>query len=49
MKHQEIKQLQTELWDSASLLRANSKQTAAECKDPVLCLILLRLNNYHHE
>jgi type I restriction enzyme M protein len=42
MNPQEIKQLETELWDSANSLRANSKLTAAEYKDPVLGLILLR-------
>ncbi|TDF35016.1 SAM-dependent DNA methyltransferase [Alteromonadaceae bacterium M269] len=42
MNQQEIKQLETELWDSANSLRANSKLTAAEYKDPVLGLILLR-------
>ncbi|MBD1580672.1 type I restriction-modification system subunit M N-terminal domain-containing protein [Pseudoalteromonas sp. S16_S37] len=42
MNQQEIKQLETELWDSANALRANSKLTAAEYKDPVLGLILLR-------
>ena len=42
MNQQEIKQLEAELWDSANSLRANSKLTAAEYKDPVLGLILLR-------
>lgn len=42
MNQQEIKQLETDLWDSANSLRANSKLTAAEYKDPVLGLILLR-------
>jgi type I restriction enzyme M protein len=42
MNQQQIKQLETELWDSANSLRANSKLTAAEYKDPVLGLILLR-------
>jgi len=42
MNQQQIKQLETELWDSANTLRANSKLTAAEYKDPVLGLILLR-------
>ncbi|TWX71726.1 N-6 DNA methylase [Colwellia demingiae] len=42
MNQQEIKQLETDLWDSANTLRANSKLTAAEYKDPVLGLILLR-------
>lgn len=42
MNQQQIKALETELWDSANTLRANSKLTAAEYKDPVLGLILLR-------
>jgi len=37
-----IKKLETELWGAADELRANSKLTAAEYKDPVLGLILLR-------
>ena len=37
-----IKQLETELWDAADDLRANSKLTAAEYKDPLLGLVLLR-------
>ena len=42
MTNQEIKQLEAELWGAADELRANSKLTAAEYKDPVLGLILLR-------
>ena len=42
MTNQEIKRLEKELWDAADDLRANSKLTAAEYKDPVLGLILLR-------
>ena len=42
MNSEQIKQLEKELWDSADNLRANSKLTAAEYKDPVLGLILLR-------
>ena len=42
MKSEEIKNVETELWDAADDLRANSKLTAAEYKDPVLGLILLR-------
>lgn len=38
----QLKQLETELWSSADNLRANSKLTAAEYKDPLLGLILLR-------
>ncbi len=42
MNQQNIKQLETELWDAADDLRANSKLTAAEYKDPLLGLVLLR-------
>jgi type I restriction enzyme M protein len=49
MNQQEIKQLETELWDSANSLRANSRLTAAECKDPVLGLILLRYAQNRYE
>ncbi|RLA71577.1 MAG: SAM-dependent DNA methyltransferase [Epsilonproteobacteria bacterium] len=42
MTNTQIKQLETQLWDAADDLRANSKLTAAEYKDPVLGLILLR-------
>jgi type I restriction enzyme M protein len=42
MDSKEIKNVETELWDAADDLRANSKLTAAEYKDPVLGLILLR-------
>jgi len=49
MNQQEIKQLETELWDSANTLRANSKLTAAEYKDPVLGLILIRYAQNRYE
>ena len=42
MTNEEIKKLESELWGAADELRANSKLTAAEYKDPVLGLILLR-------
>ncbi|WP_199270220.1 type I restriction-modification system subunit M N-terminal domain-containing protein [Algibacter sp. L3A6] len=42
MNQQNIKQLETELWDAADDLRANSKLTAGEYKDPLLGLVLLR-------
>src|SRR5690554_3260882 len=42
MTNEQIKQLEQELWGAADDLRANSKLTAAEYKDPVLGLILLR-------
>ncbi len=38
----EIKTVENQLWEAADDLRANSKLTAAEYKDPVLGLILLR-------
>ena len=42
MNNEQIKQLEKELWDAADNLRANSKLTAAEYKDPALGLTLLR-------
>lgn len=42
MTQSEIKNLEAELWEAADELRANSKLTAAEYKDPLLGLILLR-------
>lgn len=42
MNSEEIKKVENELWEAADDLRANSKLTAAEYKDPVLGLILLR-------
>ncbi len=42
MDSDQIKKVESELWDAADELRANSKLTAAEYKDPVLGLILLR-------
>lgn len=42
MTNQQIKALEKELWATADNLRANSKLTASEYKDPVLGLILLR-------
>ena len=49
MNSNEIKNVESELWDAADDLRANSKLTAAEYKDPVLGLILLRFaeNRYN--
>ncbi len=49
MNSDEIKNVESELWDAADDLRANSKLTAAEYKDPVLGLILLRFaeNRYN--
>lgn len=42
MTQTDIKQLEAELWEAADELRANSKLTASEYKDPLLGLILLR-------
>jgi type I restriction enzyme M protein len=42
MTNEHIKQIEKDLWEAADELRANSKLTAAEYKDPVLGLILLR-------
>tara|TARA_B100001057_G_scaffold426646_1_gene450903 strand:- start:1987 stop:3540 length:1554 start_codon:yes stop_codon:yes gene_type:complete len=42
MKADQIKKIEQELWSAADTLRAESKLTAAEYKDPVLGLILLR-------
>lgn len=35
MTNEQIKQLEAELWNAADALRANSKLTAAEYKDPI--------------
>ncbi|WP_111682815.1 type I restriction-modification system subunit M [Winogradskyella tangerina] len=49
MTQQNIKQLETELWDAADNLRSNSKLTAAEYKDPLLGLVLLRFAQNRYE
>ncbi len=49
MTNNQIKQLEKELWEAADQLRANSKLTAAEYKDPVLGLILLRFAQNRYE
>jgi type I restriction enzyme M protein len=49
MNQEQIKQLEKELWDAADALRANSKLTAAEYKDPVLGLVLLRFAQNKYE
>lgn len=49
MTQEQIKKLQEELWDAANQLRANSKLTAAEYKDPVLGLVLLRFAQNRYE
>ncbi len=42
MNAQQLKDLEKNLWDRADTLRTNSSLTAAEYKDPILGLILLR-------
>lgn len=49
MTQEQIKKLEKELWDAADALRANSKLTAAEYKDPVLGLVLLRFAQNRYE
>lgn len=49
MTQQDYKSLEKELWDSADDLRANSKLTAAEYKDPLLGLVLLRFAQNRYE
>ena len=49
MTQEQIQQLETELWDAADQLRASSKLTAAEYKDPVLGLVLLRFAQNRYE
>ena len=42
MNAQQLRDLENNLWDTADTLRTNSSLTAAEYKDPLLGLILLR-------
>jgi type I restriction enzyme M protein len=49
MNQKDIKELEKELWDAADGLRANSKLTAAEYKDPLLGLVLLRFAQNRYE
>jgi type I restriction enzyme M protein len=49
MTQEQIRLLEKELWDAADELRANSKLTAAEYKDPVLGLVLLRFAQNRYE
>jgi type I restriction enzyme M protein len=49
MTQQQIQELEKELWDAADSLRANSKLTAAEYKDPVLGLVMLRFAQNRYE
>ena len=49
MTQSDIKKLEIELWEAADELRANSKLTASEYKDPLLGLILLRFAQNKYE
>jgi len=49
MTQEQIQALEKELWDAADQLRASSKLTAAEYKDPVLGLVLLRFAQNRYE
>lgn len=49
MTQDQIKNLEKELWDAADELRGNSKLTAAEYKDPLLGLVLLRFAQNRYE
>ena len=49
MNQEAIKNLEKELWDAADELRGNSKLTAAEYKDPLLGLVLLRFAQNRYE
>jgi type I restriction-modification system DNA methylase subunit len=49
MNQEDIKNLEKELWDAADGLRANSKLTVAEYKDPLLGLVLLRFAQNRYE
>lgn len=45
----QLHHLEADLWEAADALRANSKLTAAEYKDPVLGLVLLRFAQNKYE
>mgnify|MGYP000336086246 CR=1 FL=1 len=49
MNQQDIRNLEKELWDAVDGLRSNSKLTAAEYKDPLLGLVLLRFAQNRYE
>lgn len=49
MTQSDIKDLEKELWEAADKLRSNSKLTAAEYKDPLLGLVLLRFAQNRYE
>ena len=45
----QLHHLEADLWEAADALRANSKLTAGEYKDPVLGLVLLRFAQNKYE
>ena len=49
MAQEAIKLLEKELWDAADEFRGNSKLTAAEYKDSLLGLVLLRFAQNRYE
>ncbi|WP_420459318.1 type I restriction-modification system subunit M N-terminal domain-containing protein [Neolewinella sp.] len=49
MTHDQIRNLESDLWGAADDLRSNSKLTAAEYKDPLLGLVLLRFAQNRYE
>ncbi len=49
MNQSDIRDLEKELWEAADKLRSNSKLTAAEYKDPLLGLVLLRFAQNRYE
>jgi type I restriction enzyme M protein len=49
MTQEQLRDLEKQLWDAADDLRANSKLTAAEYKDPLLGLVLLRFAQNRYE
>ncbi len=49
MTQEQIHELESDLWNAADQLRASSKLTAAEYKDPVLGLVLLRFAQNRYE
>lgn len=49
MTQDEIRKLEQDLWEAADTLRGNSTLTAAEYKDPLLGLVLLRFAQNRYE
>lgn len=49
MDNQKLKELEKDLWEMADELRANSKLTAAEYKEPLLGLVFLRFAQNRYE